>query len=133
MKRLFLSLSLFATLAACNMTTAGGQRTALANQDLHNYFSGTTITLIPEDPEALVEQAIIHLYTDGTSRLILEDVMKDGRWRIDGQDLCFDREDGPTLPSDCRTIGWIDGNQFAVYDLRYGEQERIATGTIRRH
>lgn len=76
------------------------------------------------------ETATVMLRTNGTAAIDTGTMQRDMMWSINGQGLCFTTPDTDRDLDDCRTIGWIQGNQFAVFDPVLGN-EKIAGGVIR--
>jgi hypothetical protein len=70
------------------------------------------------------------LRTDGTATVQALDETREVLWSISGQGLCFTRPDRTRNADDCRTIGWIPGDRFAVLYTALGNL-KIADGVIR--
>lgn len=133
MRRLPLALVCLIGLAACDPALGpldpNAPRIALAGAELEQRLTGKTLVMTPADPD-VGETATVVMNPDGTAFVRAG---TDGRvmnWAIQGQMLCFTRQDRTRDADDCRTIGWIQGDRFAVFDRNRGD-EKIAEGVIR--
>lgn len=133
MRRLALCATALIAIAACDPALGpvdpNEPRVALAGDDLRDRLSGRTLVMTPSDSQT-GETATVILRPNGTANVTAGPMNREMLWTVDGQGLCFTRPGAARDVDDCRIIGWIQGNRFAVYDATLGN-EKIADGVIR--
>ena len=88
--------------------------------------------MVPVDEDNIDVPGVVTvlLYENGTTDLILDGETIRMDWSIQGQGLCFGGPIARAATQDCRTIGWIQGDRFAVFDTTQSPPLKIADGAI---
>ena len=133
MRRLSIALIAGLGLAACDPALGpldpNAPRIALAGSDLEERLSGKTLVMTPTENEGGLTATVV-MRPNGTATVSAGTFSREMLWSIQGQTLCFTRPGETRDADDCRTIGWIQGDRFAVFDAALGN-EKIADGVIR--
>lgn len=130
MRMLALPVIALIGLAGCDAPLdPNAPRVALAGDDLSARLSGRTLVMRPTENVG-PQVATAELRPDGTAIVSADGDTRTMLWSIQGQGLCFTRPQQTRDANDCRTIGWIQGNSFAVFDTTKTPPEKIADGVI---
>lgn len=134
MRRFSIALVAVLGLSACDPVLGpldtDAPRIALGGADLEQRLSGRTLVMTTPEGSS-VGMAMAVLRSDGTATVSADgEEERSMLWSVSGQGLCFTRPGRVRDADDCRTIGWIQGDRFAVYDSTLNNR-KIADGVIR--
>lgn len=124
--------ALAVSLSGCMGTVpSDGQRTALAGASLRAALADKTLILTPIGPGSeRVSERRVMLRADGTGAFVQAGQIIPTRWSVNRQELCFTVSGQSMEASECRTIGWIEGDRFGVFDMSGAEPVQTVAGRI---